>query len=77
MVNFTCYLYPLYALFCWKLNAIDVHDITVYQIMGCGTQKGRKEYIRGQEIDIQIFLKVKFEVIVSSEVWEARTIDAI
>ena len=59
------------------LDAIDVHGITVYQVMGCGTQKGHKEYIRGQEVDIQMLPKIKFEVIVSSEEWEAKTIDAI
>lgn len=59
------------------LDAIDVHGITVYQVMGCGTQKGHKGHIRGQEVDIQVLPKIKFEVIVSSEEWELKTIDAI
>lgn len=59
------------------LDGIDVHGITVYQVMGCGTQKGHKGYVRGQEFSIQMLPKVKFEVIVSSEEWELKTINAI
>lgn len=59
------------------LQDIDVHGITVYQVMGCGTQKGYVEYVRGQEVDINMLPKVKFEIVVSSEDWEKKTIDAI
>ena len=46
--------------------------------MGCGTQRGLKEYVRGhQEIEIQMLPKIKFEIVVSSEEWEQKTIDAI
>ena len=46
------------------LAKIEVHGITVYQVMGCGIQKGYREVI-------------KFEIIVSDEVWEKKTIKAI
>ena len=59
------------------LQDIDVHGIAVYQVMGCGTQKGYVEYVRGQEVDINMLPKVKFEIVVSSEDWEKKTIDAI
>ncbi len=59
------------------LQDIDVKGITVYQVMGCGTQKGYVEYVRGQEVDINMLPKVKFEIVVSSEDWEKKTIDAI
>lgn len=59
------------------LADINVHGITVYQVMGCGTQKGYKEYVRGREIDIQMLPKIKFEVILSSEEWEQKVIDVI
>ena len=59
------------------LQDIDVHGITVYQVMGCGTKKGYVEYVRGQEVDINMLPKVKFEIVVSSEDWEKKTIDAI
>lgn len=62
------------------LAALDVHGITCYQIMGCGTQRGFKEYtyVRGhQQVEIQMLPKIKIEVLVSSEEWEKKTIDAI
>ena len=45
--------------------------------MGCGTQRGYKEVVRGAEIDIYLKPKVKFEIVVSSEEWEKKVIDAI
>ena len=62
------------------LAAMDVHGMTCYQVMGCGTQRGFKEYayVRGhQKVEIQMLPKIKIEVLVSSEEWEKKTIDAI
>lgn len=59
------------------LNKIDVHGITVYQVMGCGLQKGRMEMIRGQKVDIMMRPKIKFEIIVSDENWAKKTVEAI
>ena len=59
------------------LQKIDVHGITMYQVMGCGTQKGNKEMVRGQEVDINMLPKIKFEIVVSSPEWEQKTIAAI
>ena len=59
------------------LNAIDVNGITVYQVMGCGAQKGYKEVVRGMEVEPQMLPKIKFEIVVSSEEWEEKTIKAI
>lgn len=59
------------------LNKIQVNGITVCQIMSCGTQRGYKEVVRGAEIDIYLKPKVKFEIVVSSEEWEKKVIDAI
>ena len=59
------------------LNKIQVNGITVCQIMGCGTQRCYKEVVRGAEIDIYLQPKVKFEIVVSSEEWEKKVIDAI
>ena len=39
------------------LNEIQVNGFTVTQIMGCGTQRGYTEYVRGSKIDV--FLKPK------------------
>ena len=47
------------------------------QIMGCGTQRGYTEYVRGSKIDVFLKPKIKFEIVVSSEDWEIKVIDAV
>lgn len=59
------------------LQDIEVNGITVSQVMGCGAQRGYTEIVRGMEIGIQMRAKIKFEIVVSSEEWEKKTIDAI
>ena len=59
------------------LNAIGVNGITVSQVMGCGVQRGYKEIVRGMEVAVQMLPKIKFEIVVSSEEWERKTIEAI
>ena len=59
------------------LNQIEVNGITVSQVMGCGVQRGYKEVGRGSEVDIVLQPKVKFEIVVSSEEWEKKVIEAI
>ena len=59
------------------LNQIEVNGITVSQVMGCGVQRGYKEVVRGAEVDIVLQPKVKFEIVVSSEEWEKKVIEAI
>ena len=53
------------------LNQIEVNGITVSQVMGCGVQRGYKEVV------IVLQPKVKFEIVVSSEEWEKKVIEAI
>ena len=59
------------------LNKIQVNGITVSQGLGCGAQRGYKEIVRGSEVDIFLQPKIKFEIVVSSEEWEKKVIDAI
>ena len=59
------------------LNKIGVNGITVSQVMGCGAQKGFTEVIRGTKVDMMMRTKIKFEIVVSSEEWERKTIEAI
>jgi nitrogen regulatory protein P-II 1 len=59
------------------LAAAGVNGITVYQVVGCGEQRGMLEYVRGQKINMQVLPKVKFEIVVSSEEWEQKTIETI
>lgn len=60
-----------------SLADIGVNGITAYQVVGCGVQRGLSEYVRGQKVDVQVLPKIKFEIVVSSEEWEAKTIDVI
>jgi Amt family ammonium transporter len=48
------------------LNAIGVSGITVTQVLGCGTQKGKAEYYRGVPVEFTLLPKIKVEVIVSA-----------
>ena len=59
------------------LNKIGVNGITVSQVMGCGAQRGYKEIVRGTKVDLMMRPKIKFEIVVSSEEWEEKTIRAI
>ena len=59
------------------LSKIEVNGITVSQVMGCGKSKGYKELVRAMEVDITMQPKIKFEIVVSNEQWEKKTIDAI
>ena len=59
------------------LGEMEVHGLTCYQVMGCGTQRGYVEYVRGHEVDINMLPKIKFEIVVSDEEWEKKTISAI
>ena len=59
------------------LNALQVNGITVSQVMGCGSQRGYKSVVRGMEVDVMMLPKIKFEIVVSSEEWEKKTIEAI
>lgn len=59
------------------LSDIEVNGVTVSQVMGFGAQRGYKEVVRGSEIEAFMLPKIKFEIVVSSEEWEKKTIDAI
>ena len=60
------------------LATIDIHGITCYQVMGCGSQHGVKEYTRGkQEVELHLLPKIKIEVLLSTEKCEQRVIDTI
>ena len=59
------------------LESIEVHGITVSQVMGCGHQKGSTEIIRGLNVNITMIPKIKFEIVVSTEEWAEKTVDVI
>ncbi len=46
------------------LNKFNIHGLTISQVMGCGLQKGRKEFYRGTEITLNLLPKIKVEIVV-------------
>ncbi|NTV79250.1 MAG: P-II family nitrogen regulator [Clostridiales bacterium] len=59
------------------LNEIDVHGITVSQVMGCGIQKGYTGIVRGSKVDINMLPKIKFEIVVSTDEWADKVVEVI
>lgn len=59
------------------LNEVNVHGITVSQVMGCGVQKGYSSIMRGTQVDINMLPKIKFEIVVSSEEWVEKVVETI
>lgn len=46
------------------LNSIGITGMTVSNVLGCGMQKGHKEYYRGQTVEINLLPKIKVEIVV-------------
>lgn len=46
------------------LNKIGITGMTVSNVLGCGAQKGYKEYYRGVEVEINLLHKLKVEIVV-------------
>lgn len=59
------------------LSEMNVHGITVSQVMGCGHQKGSTENIRGLQVEVTMIPKIKFEIVVSTEEWAEKTVSTI
>jgi len=49
------------------LNQFNVNGLTISQVMGCGLQKGRKEYYRGTEVTMNLLPKIKVEIVTSDD----------
>ena len=60
-----------------KLKQLQINGMTVSQVMGCGTQMGYVEKIRGYDLDIKLLPKVKLEIVVSSKEWANKTVNTI
>jgi ammonium transporter, Amt family len=46
------------------MNGIGITGITMSNVMGCGMQKGRREYYRGVEVELKLLPKVRLEIII-------------
>jgi nitrogen regulatory protein P-II 1 len=58
------------------LQKIDINGITMSQVLGCGKQKGWKEYYRGSEVSMNVLPKIKLELVVDDSKLE-KTLDTI
>ncbi|MBD7912437.1 MULTISPECIES: P-II family nitrogen regulator [Clostridium] len=47
-----------------ELSKIGIEGMTVSNVLGCGVQKGHKEYYRGVTVDINLLPKIKIEIVV-------------
>jgi nitrogen regulatory protein P-II 1 len=48
------------------LDKIGVTGMTVSNVLGCGAQKGHKEYYRGTAVEVKLLPKVKVEIVICS-----------
>lgn len=58
------------------LNKLEVRGMTIYNVMGRGLQQDIKQYYRGQEVSLDLFPKVKVEIICRDH-WLERIIEVI
>lgn len=58
------------------LNDLKVRGMTVYNVMGRGLQQDIKQYYRGQEVSVDLFPKVKVEIICRDH-WKERIVETI
>lgn len=49
------------------MDSLNLNGLTITQVMGCGKQKGWKEFVRGTEIDYNFLSKIKIEMVVLDE----------
>lgn len=49
------------------LCSLHINGLSISEIMGCGNQKGWKEYVRGSEVDFNFLPKIKMEIVVQDE----------
>ncbi len=47
------------------MNEIGVTGMTVTNVLGCGIQKGKTEFYRGVEVEVNLLPKVQVEIVVS------------
>jgi len=58
------------------LDKLEVRGMTISEVMGRGLQRGEKQYYRGQEHAVDLFPKVKVELICRDH-WVERIIEVI
>jgi nitrogen regulatory protein P-II 1 len=47
--------------------SMSLNGVTISEVLGCGSQKGWKEYVRGSEVDINFLPKIRIETVVMDD----------
>lgn len=58
------------------LDELEIRGMTVYEVKGRGLQREQKQYYRGREHKIDLFPKIKVEIICRDH-WADRIIEVI
>ena len=59
------------------LKSIGIDGMTITEVRGHGRQKGHKEVYRGQEYNVDLLPKMKFEMVVSGRSRWRKSSDAV
>ncbi len=59
------------------LSRAGVTSLTLYQVMGCGSQKGYMETTDAPATEILVRPKIKFEIVVPTREWEEKITETI
>ena len=49
------------------MESHHLNGLSIMQVMGCGNQKGWKEFVRGMQVDINFLPKIKIEMVVMDD----------
>lgn len=49
------------------LSTLRISGLSISEVMGCGNQKGYKNYVRGSQVDVNFLPKIKLELVVLDE----------
>ena len=49
------------------LERYHLNGLSIMQVMGCGSQKGWKKFVRGKEVEYNFLQKIKIEMVVLDE----------
>ncbi len=47
--------------------SMSLNGVTISEVLGCGSQKGWKEFVRGSEVDINFLPKIRIETVVMDD----------
>ena len=49
------------------VTSMHLSGLSISEVMGCGNQKGWKNYVRGSQVDVNFLPKIKIELVLFDE----------